>query len=80
MVQGVGIPVRHEAPWLDTAASQAAERKSHYYSLLYQEMAERKRAEEHLRQSNALLTALGAAQLRFVSGTSLSFKMREQLN
>lgn len=79
MVQGVGIPVRHEAPWLDTAASQAAERKSHYYSLLYQEMAERKRAEEHLRQSNALLTALGAAQLRFVSGTSLTTVLQDLL-
>jgi signal transduction histidine kinase/CheY-like chemotaxis protein len=34
-------------------------------------MAERKRAETHLRQSNALLLALGEAQLRFVSGVPL---------
>ncbi|HXF64163.1 MAG TPA: ATP-binding protein [Caldilineaceae bacterium] len=68
-----------ELYWADSAASQAAERKSRYYSLLYREMAERKMAEEHLRQSNALLTALGQAQLRFVSGVELGVIFQDLL-
>ena len=66
MVHGVNGRMRHESPWVDSAASQAAERKSQYYSLLYKEIAERKRAEENLRQSNALLMALGAGHLGLV--------------
>lgn len=53
------------------AVSQAVEKKSQYYTLLYQEMRERQRAEQHLRRSNALLNALSAAQLRFVAGDNL---------
>ncbi len=78
-MHGVNGRVRRETPWADSAASQAAERKSQYYSLLYKEIAERKRAEENLRQSNALLMALGEAQLRFVSGVGLGTVLHDLL-
>ncbi|RIK53233.1 MAG: hypothetical protein DCC57_08630 [Chloroflexi bacterium] len=79
MTHGVTSPARSEAHWAESAASQAAERKTQYYSLLYREMAERKRVEAHLRQSNALLVALGEAQLRFVSGVALGAVLHDLL-
>jgi signal transduction histidine kinase/ActR/RegA family two-component response regulator len=53
-------------------ATVAAERKQQYYSLLYKEMAERKRAESELRKNNTMLSALSHAQLRFVSGVEIT--------
>ncbi|MCC9077469.1 response regulator [Litorilinea aerophila] len=52
----------------ESAAALVAATKTHYYSLLYNEMAERRRAEAELRMNNALLTLLSNAQLQFVSG------------
>ncbi|MCC6167110.1 MAG: response regulator [Caldilineaceae bacterium] len=79
MTHEVTSPARSEPRWAESAASQAAERKTQYYSLLYREMAERKRVEAHLRQSNALLVALGEAQLRFVSGSALGAVLHDLL-
>jgi len=56
----------------DNSISRAADRKNQYYSLLYTEMAERKRVEENLRRSNLLLQALSQAQLQYVAGTDLA--------
>lgn len=79
MMHGVTGSTRPESQWADSVASQAAERKSQYYSLLYREMAERKRVEEYLRQSNALLIALGEVQLSFVSGANLPSALQDLL-
>lgn len=57
---------------IDNSISRAADRKNQYYSLLYSEMAERKRAEESLSRSNMLLQALSNAQLQYVAGTQLA--------
>jgi signal transduction histidine kinase/ActR/RegA family two-component response regulator len=61
-----------ETKHVDNSISRAADRKNQYYSLLYSEMAERKRVEENLRRSNLLLQALSQAQLRYVAGTELA--------
>jgi signal transduction histidine kinase/CheY-like chemotaxis protein len=68
-----------DRPRTGSAANKAADQKSRYYSLLYQEMAERKRAEEHLRQYNALLATLSTAQLQFVAGAELAAIFRDML-
>src|SRR5215212_6273770 len=61
----------HDKRQTENSISRAADRKNQYYSLLYSEMAERKRAEDHLRRLNMLLQALSKAQLRYVAGTDL---------
>ncbi len=61
-----------ETKHVDNSISRAADRKNQYYSLLYTEMAERKRVEENLRRSNLLLQALSQAQLQYVAGTDLA--------
>jgi signal transduction histidine kinase/AmiR/NasT family two-component response regulator len=72
VVGGAMIDSSRETPQQDSSISRAADKKNRYYSLLYAEMAERKRAEEHLRRSNLLLQALSQAQLHYVAGTDLS--------
>ena len=62
----------HETKIAETSISRAADRKNQYYSLLYTEMAERKRVEENLRRSNLLLQGLSQAQLQYVAGTDLA--------
>jgi signal transduction histidine kinase/ActR/RegA family two-component response regulator len=52
-------------------AKLAAAKKNRYYSLLYREMEDRKRAEGQLRVSYSLLHALSHAQLRFLAGCEL---------
>jgi signal transduction histidine kinase/CheY-like chemotaxis protein len=61
-----------ETKHVDNSISRAADRKNQYYSLLYSEMAERKRVEENLRRSNLLLQALSQAQLQYVAGMDLA--------
>lgn len=61
-----------ETKHVENSISRAADRKNQYYSLLYSEMAERKRVEENLRRSNMLLQALSQAQLQYMAGTELA--------
>src|SRR5215213_4640896 len=61
----------HDTRHTENSIARAADRKNQYYSLLYSEMAERKRVENHLRRLNLLLQALSKAQLRYVAGTDL---------
>jgi signal transduction histidine kinase/CheY-like chemotaxis protein len=65
---------------LESALLRAADRKNQYYTLLYTEMAERKRAEEHLRRSNLLLQALSQAQLQYLAGAQLTLIFRNLLH
>ena len=61
-----------ETKHVENSISRAADRKNQYYSLLYSEMAERKRVEENLRRLNLLLQAVSQAQLNYVAGTNLA--------
>lgn len=63
----------------DNSFSRAADKKNQYYNLLYSEMAERRRIEEHLRRSNLLLQAVSQAQLQYVAGTELALVFRTLL-
>ena len=47
------IDISRETKHVENSISRAADRKNQYYSLLYSEMAERKRVEEHLRRSKS---------------------------
>jgi signal transduction histidine kinase/CheY-like chemotaxis protein len=66
------VDTLHSAKVTDSSFSRAADRKNQYYSLLYSEMAERRRVEENLRRSNMLLQAVSYAQLQYVGGTGLA--------
>jgi signal transduction histidine kinase/CheY-like chemotaxis protein len=61
-----------ETKHVENSISRAADRKNQYYSLLYSEMAERKRVEEHLRRLNMLLQVVSQAQLNYVAGMNLA--------
>jgi signal transduction histidine kinase/ActR/RegA family two-component response regulator len=61
-----------ETKHVENSISRAADRKNQYYSLLYSEMAERKRVEENLRRLNLLLQAVSQAQLSYVAGMNLA--------
>lgn len=69
-----------ETKHVENSISRAADRKNQYYSLLYSEMAERRRVEENLRRLNMLLQALSQAQLEYVAGTQLSVVFASLLN
>ena len=61
----------------ERASNVAVERKSWYYSLLYAEMAERRRAEESLSKKDDLLDALSKAQFRYLSNVDLAVVLKE---
>ncbi len=71
---------RDSSQGMGRANAKAAEQKSRYYSLLYQEITDRKKAEETLRKHNSLLNALSDAQLRYVSGVDIAAVFKDLLN